>query len=176
MGGQTAPSCYVSIPFGVRRGRDGVAIDFDALYARAIRPAAEGLGLAVRRAGDLETRGAIRKGIFEAVLSADFMIADISLADANTFYELGIRHTARPSGTVMISCDDSIPYDLELGVARYPVPTGEDDDRSVSELSIALDRALRSAAEGRTDSPVHELFPALSVSLPGTIPERGPAN
>jgi hypothetical protein len=174
---ERAPICYVSMPFGVRPGRDGVAIDFDALYAQAILPVAEGLGFAVRRSDALATRGIIQKAIFEAVLGADFMIADISLASANVIYELGIRHTAHPSGTVVISCGDSVPFDIQpTNVLQYPLPTGHRNDPSISELSTALDHALRSAAEGRTDSPVHELFPTLSVSLPSTIPWRGPAN
>ena len=177
MAGRTAPSCYVSMPFGIKSGPDGVAIDFDALYARAILPVAENLGLAVRRADALETRGVIHKGIFEAVLSADFMIADISLANANVIYELGIRHTARPSGTVVISSGGPVPFDIQLvHVFQYPLPTGRSNDSSVSELSRVLDRALQSAVEGRVDSPVHELFPTLSVSLPSTIPSRGPGN
>ena len=177
MGGGTAPSCYVSMPFGIKAGSDGVAIDFDALYEQAILPVAEGLGLIVRRADSLETRGVIHKGIFEAVLSADFMIADISLASANVIYELGIRHTARPSGTVVVSCDGPVPFDIQVvHVLRYARPTADGFASSASGLSIALDRALRSAAEGRIDSPVHEMFPTLSVSLPSVIPWRGAAN
>ena len=177
MAGRTAPSCYVSMPFGVKTGLDGAEINFNAVYTRLILPAAQRLGLDVRRGDALETRGVIQKAIFEAVLSADFMIADVSLANANVMYELGIRHTARPYGTVAISCGGVMPFDISfLPVLRYPARTGDMDDQSVSELSRGLERALRSAAESRTDSPVYGLFPALSVSLPSTIPWRGPAN
>ena len=176
MGRRTVPSCYVSMPFGLKPGLDGSTIDFDALYAQAIRPVAEGLGLAVYRA-DADIGVMIYTEIFDAVLTADFMIADISLANANVIYELGIRHTARPSGTVVISCDRFVPFDIQqIKVLRYPPPTGHGSNSSVSELSRTLDRALRSAMEGRIDSPVHELFPALSVSLPNTIRWRGSVN
>jgi Flp pilus assembly protein TadD len=163
------------MPFGVKTRRDGATIDFDALYAHAIRPAAEGLGLAVRRADSLETRGVIHKAIFDAVLSADVMIADISLSAANAIYELGIRHTARPSGTIVMSCDDTVPFDIQIvHVLRYQIPSGGVDDASLTAISELLIDALRSALASAIDSPVHELFPALSVSLPITIPSRGP--
>jgi predicted nucleotide-binding protein len=177
--GSTAPSCYVSIPSGIKSGPDGNAIDFDDLYTRAILPVTESLGLVARRADALETIGAIQKGILEAVLGADFMIADISFRNANALYELGIRHTARPAGTIVISCDDEPPSDLRSAhVLKYQPPSrnGNDLSPSILELSEMLDRALRSAMKGRIDSPVHELFPTLSVSLPNTIPGRGPAN
>jgi tetratricopeptide (TPR) repeat protein len=177
MGGITAPSCYVSTPFGVKPGPDGVAIDFDALYTRAIQPVAEKLGLVTRRADALETVGAIHKGILEAVLGADFMIADISTGSANVAYELGIRHTVRSVGTIVISCDNRTPFDLQsFQVLRYRPPSGHLNDTSIAELARKLEEALRSAMEGRIDSPVHALFPTLSVSLPNTIPGRGPAN
>lgn len=177
MGGEPTSSCYVSIPFGVSRGPGGVTIDFDALYTQAIRPTAESLGFIVHRADTLETRGVIHKAIYEAVLGADLMIADISSRSPNVIYELGMRHVARPAGTIVISCDTQIPFDLSLmRVLRYPPPTGPGIDWSASELSRVLSGTLRSAMKGQTDSPVHEMFPTLAVSLPTTIPWQGPAN
>jgi hypothetical protein len=166
------------MPYGVKPGPDGVAIDFDALYTGAIQPAAENLGIVARRADDLATIGAIHKEILEAVLGADFMIADISTGSANVAYELGIRHTVRPVGTIVISCDDRTPFDLQSSqVLMYRSPSGRlNDMSSIAELAQKLEEALRSAMEGRVDSPVHALFPTLSVSLPNTIPGRGPAN
>src|SRR5207247_8555846 len=123
----------------------GGAVDFDAIYEQAILPAAAELGLDVRRADTLETRGVIIKAIYEAVLGADFMIADLSLNSPNVVYELGIRHATRPSGTVAITCSDRLPYDLQsLPVVTYSLADGYVDDVSAQRLAKSLAQALRS--------------------------------
>jgi len=176
MGGDTTLSCYVSMPFGTKPGPQGVIVDFDDVYRQMIRPVAEGLGLVVRRADELETPGAIQKGILEAVISADLMIADISFRDANAMYELGIRHTVRPSGTILISCSSDIPFDvLNVRVYTYQPPGRPENDPPSPTFEEILEGALRLAMKGVTDSPVYELFPTFSVALPNTIPGRGPA-
>ena len=73
----------------------------------------------------------------------------------------------RSVGTIVISCDNRTPFELQsLQVLRYRSPSGHFYDTSIAELARKLEEALRSAMEGRIDSPVHALFPTLSVSLP----------
>jgi hypothetical protein len=109
-----AKSCYVSMPLGVKAG-----IDFDAIYAGVILPVAHELDLAMQRMDSLETHGSIRKAIFDALVGADFVIADVSLANPNVLYELGIRHALRSSGTIIISSDVGM---WSCGIRR-PMPT-----------------------------------------------------
>ena len=174
---RVTPTCYVAMPFGTKRAPDGSAVDFDAVWTRAIEPTMRELGFDVRRADSLETRGVIHKAIYEAVLAADVMIADVSLGTPNVLYELGIRHAVRPSGTVVLSSDPPVPFDLGLvPVVMYRLADGVIDDDSVQELSRALSQAVASALEGRVDSPLHELFPELSVAPQATHTPRGPVD
>jgi len=176
MSARNAPTCYVAMPFGSKRAPDGSDIDFDAVYRRAIEPAMRELGFLVRRADSLETRGVIHKAIYDAVLGADVMIADISLSTPNVLYELGIRHTVRPSGTIVLSSGPPVPFDLGLvPVVMYRLVDGVIDDDSVRALVQELSRAVASATEGRVDSPLHELFPELSVTPHTAVAPRGPA-
>lgn len=53
--------------------------------------------------------------IADAIASADFVIADISKASPNVFYELGYAHALRKNTLMLVSKDASpkIPSDLE---------------------------------------------------------------
>jgi hypothetical protein len=44
-----------------------------------------------------------RRYVF-SVLTADLVIADISIHNANVFYELGVRHALRDKKTFLIRC------------------------------------------------------------------------
>lgn len=174
---RSTPTCYVAMPFGRKPALDGSDIDFDAVYTRAIEPIMRELGFVPQRADSLETRGVIQKAIYDAVLGADLMIADISLNTPNVVYELGIRHAVRPTGTIILSSGPRIPFDLALvPVVMYRLTEGVIDDDAVRELSQALSRAVASSLEGHVDSPVHELFPELSVARVSTGAPRGAAD
>jgi hypothetical protein len=91
----------------------GVVIDFDGTYNQAIKPAIEKVGLHAER-GDLEKSGGIiHLPMFARILLSDFMVADLTLQNPNVFYELGIRHLAKPFTTIPIFATTSaLPFDL----------------------------------------------------------------
>ena len=61
----------------------------------------------------------------QALRAADVVVADLSVHNANVFYELGIRHALRDHGTFMLRCDaDKFPFDLQTD--RYFVYKKED--------------------------------------------------
>jgi hypothetical protein len=166
------PLCYVSIPFGVKPGPSGERIDFDDLYRRAVAPAVERAGLDPRRADTLPTSGVVQKAVYEAVLTAEVMVADISLANPNVLYELGIRHAARHAGTVLIA-SGPVPFDLQqVRYVNYGVEGETLPEALVDEFIERLSEAIQTARNGATDSPVHTLVPGLIVSLPAELPAR----
>jgi hypothetical protein len=75
-------------------------VDFDAVYQNLFQPALEAAGLQPFRADDEEAAGDILKDMFAELVTADFVLADISILNANVFYELGIRHTVGPRGVI----------------------------------------------------------------------------
>ena len=75
---------------------------FDAVYQKLFRPALEAAGLQPFRADDEEAAGDILKDMFAELVTADFVLADISILNANVFYELGIRHTVGPRGVICL--------------------------------------------------------------------------
>ena len=108
---------FIVRPFGVKSG-----IDFDQVEKELIRPAMEQAGLTGGTTAEFIQQGNIRTDMFEQLLIADLIIADISIHNANVFYELGIRHALRDKRTFLIKSKDSEPKDevpFDLKTDRY---------------------------------------------------------
>jgi hypothetical protein len=156
------PLVFVAMPFGKKLDPTArVEIDFDDIYTRAIKPAAESAKLEVIRADEEIDGGLIHLGMFERLLLAEIVVADLTSLNANVFYELGIRHAARPRTTIPIFARitrlpfdqqpiRAVPYDLEGGALG-----GDEADRLKGELTTRLERA--SDETERHDSPLFQL-------------------
>lgn len=106
--------CFVHMPFGQKSDiKSGVIVDFDQIYNEAIKPAIEQCGLEPLRGDEESTGGIIHSAMFARLLLSEFVVADLTLANANVFYELGIRHAAKPFTTVPIFANTSaLPFDV----------------------------------------------------------------
>ena len=92
--------CFVDMPFGKKVDpKSGSEIDFDQIYAAGIEPAITAAGLVAVRGDREETGGIIHTAMFARLLLAEFVIADMTTANPNVFYELGVRHAAKPYTT-----------------------------------------------------------------------------
>src|SRR5688500_5510213 len=107
------PLCFAVMPFGVKPNPSGVKVDFDAVYREVFRPAIEAAGLKPVRADEEEVGGIIHKPMFERLILCEYVVADLTLANANVYYELGIRHAVRPYSTVLTFAQGvRLPFDL----------------------------------------------------------------
>jgi len=66
------------MPYGTKEG-----IDFDRAYAEYIRPALEQAGFEVFRADQETLSGDIRSDMFQELLIADLVVADLSIDNPN---------------------------------------------------------------------------------------------
>ena len=160
---------FVVRSFGTKRG-----IDFEKVHRELIGPALARIGAGGGTTGEVIEAGNIREDMFEQLISADLVVADVSIHNANVFYELGIRHAARSRATVLIRASvDEVPFDLRTD--RYlsydPAAPGDTTDQLVRVLNATL------AAED-SDSPVFALLgryvPANQstlISVPRTFQE-----
>jgi hypothetical protein len=143
---------FIVRPFGTKNG-----VDFDRVENELVRPAMEKAGLTGGTTGEFIEQGNIRTDMFEQLLIADLVIADISIHNANTFYELGIRHAFRDKRTFMIkSKGDDVPFDLKTD--RYLPYDAASPGAAVDALANALRATLDSQ---KADSPVYQLLPGL---------------
>src|SRR4051794_3855341 len=96
------PLCFVVMPFNKKKDSDGNEIDFDIVYKTLILPAIEQADLDPVRADEETVNGIIHKPMYERLILCDYCVADLTTANANVFYELGIRHAVKPFSTVTI--------------------------------------------------------------------------
>jgi hypothetical protein len=156
---------FIVRPFGNKNG-----IDFDKIEKELIRPAMELAGLKGGTTGEFLQQGNIRTDMFEQLLIADLVIADISIHNANVFYELGIRHALRDKRTFLIKSKDSeskendVPFDLKTD--RYLAYDAKNPSGAVDILSAALKLTLDSQ---KSDSPVYQLLPGLEPAEPDKV-------
>ena len=151
------------MPFGVKTDpRSGLEIDFDAIYHDAIRPAIEEAGLQAIRGDQEHTGGVIHSAMFARLLLSEFVVADLTTANPNVFYELGVRHTAKPYTTIPIFATTStLPFDVALVRAiPYELESGSLSDESAEALKLSIKQRIEKALTGpvSTDSPLFQLF------------------
>jgi tetratricopeptide (TPR) repeat protein len=152
------PLCFVLMPFGRKPDAGGVTIDFDAVYRDLIKPAIDAAGLEPIRADEEQGGGIIHKPMFERLILCDYAVADLTTANANVFYELGVRHAVRPFSTVMIFAEGArLPFDLApLRAIPYRLtPAGVPADPTADQAGLV--NRLREARDPQPDSPVFQL-------------------
>lgn len=96
------PLCFVLMPFGKKPAADGRPVDFDAVYDQLIKPAVVAAGLEPLRADEEMTGGVIHKPMYERLILCEYAVANLTTANANVFYELGLRHAIRSASTVLL--------------------------------------------------------------------------
>lgn len=122
------PHAFVAMPFGVKQDSAGQTIDFNRVYAELIQPALDMAGLAVFRADEEARAGVIRTDMFQELVIADLVVADITLDNPNVWYELGVRHALRARGVVLISGGRTTAFDLYTDrKLRYSLEGGGPD-------------------------------------------------
>ena len=133
-------------------------------------------GLECTRADEISHSGIIDVPMYERLLSADVVVADLSTSNKNAFYELGVRHALRPRTTIVI-CEDgakSFPFDVNHVAISQDHHMGEGIDfDEVERFRTALTKAINEIQNQdppAPDSPVytflHDLTPpALTQAL-----------
>jgi tetratricopeptide (TPR) repeat protein len=152
------PFCFVLMPFGKKSDDSGRAIDFDQIYDSIIGPGIQEADLEPIRADEEVVGGFIHKPMFERLMLCDYAVADLTTANPNVFYELGIRHGIRPHSTVLLFAKGMrLPFDVApLRALPYMIdaqgaPNAVDADRN------ALAARLIECRNPVEDSPLFQL-------------------
>lgn len=156
-------TCFIDMPFGNKvDSKSGATIAFDQIYDTGICPAIEDAGLQCIR-GDREvTGGLIHTAMFARLLIAEFVVADMTTANPNVFYELGVRHAARPYTTIPIFATlGAPPFDVNgVRAIPYEVTDGKLAPEAAKALRQAILARLQHGLQGPVspDSPLFQLF------------------
>ena len=154
------------MPFGTKPGADGQPLHFNRIYEELLKPALEEAGFEVFRADEEKRAGDIRTDMFQELLAADLVVADLTLDNPNVWYELGVRHALRERGVVLVQGPRSTnPFDIYTDRKLcYSVADGAPDPGTLVADRAALTTMARetlAASTRRKVSPVYLLLPHL---------------
>lgn len=156
--------CFVIQGYGKKTDyTDGRVLDLDASY-EIIKIAVESAGMECVRADEIIHSGNIDVPMYERLLNADLVIADLSTNNLNAAFELGVRYALRPYTTIVLAEEQfKYPFDLSHIVIRRYKHLGEEigfreANRLMTELKSAIEVILNSPA---IDSPVYTFLPHL---------------
>ena len=154
--------CFMVMPFetkpsGAKTGPS--EIDFDHLWQEGLRPVIEKLGYQAVRA-DQDWGPVIVKEMLERLVASDLVIADITIPNANVYYEIGVRHAAMNVGCVLIAADWARPvFDIQqMTRIQYPLPSKRVTEDEAARLQEVLAAAIPKAAP--QPSPIKSLIPS----------------
>jgi hypothetical protein len=171
------PLCFVVQGFGSKTDyTDGRVLDLDASY-EVIKAAVERAGLRCQRADEIVHAGTIDIPMYEQLLNADLVIADLSTNNLNAAFELGVRYALRPRTTIVVAENRfKSPFDVNhIVIRRYehlgPDVGAKEARRFERELAASIKLIM---AEARTDSPVYAMLPRLQPPHTPALPPDAP--
>lgn len=153
--------CFVVMPFGVKPRNDGTGAtyDFDKVYRVLIQRAIRNVNMQPIRADETEGSRVIHADMFKDLRDRPVVIVDLSLLNANVFYELGIRHVMSPTGTVLMANEETVkklPFDIALSrTIAYKYDGQHMDWDEVERVVPQLQAAIEEARRGAPDSPIY---------------------
>jgi hypothetical protein len=170
------PVAFMVMPYGRRptdRTEAGVPaeVDFDALWFSVYRPVLQELGYRPVRA-DADVGALIISEMLQRLVLGDLVAADLTLPNANVYYEVGVRHAARKTGCILTAADWARPvFDLaQMRQVRFPLLNGLVDDPSATTARAHLAEGIKNLTGAV--SPVFDGVPGYPSQ---TDPQRASA-
>jgi hypothetical protein len=155
--------CFIAMPFRTRTADGGISIDCDRVHG-FIHSGADAAGLEAIRADFEPTGGFIHKPMLERLLVAEYVVADLTLANPNVMYEVGVRHGASARATLLLCAAplvDKLPFDFKpLRMVPYDLASdGSLSDASGKKLAEAVCDRLKQARTGQlpVDNPIMQI-------------------
>ena len=160
--------CFVIQGFGKKQDYEqGKQFDLDASY-EVIKEAIEEADFECYRADELRTNALIDQVMYDQLLDADLVVADVTTLNFNAAYELGVRHALRPYSTLVVGEKGmNFPFDLNHIYIHTYKHLGEDIGRREAKRFQEELKQLAQKAVGKQDkdSPVYTFL--------NRLPENG---
>ena len=156
-------TCFVVMGFGEKTDyKTSRVLDLNKTYKYIIKQAVEAAGLTCVRADEIPHSGTIDVPMYQMLLDADLVIADLSTSNLNAAYELGIRHALKPRTTIIIAESQfDAPFDFNhITIRRYRHDGKALDIEVVETFRAQLAQAIQDImARAQPDSPVYTFLP-----------------
>ena len=163
------PLCFMVMPFGKKPTNSSDPkipgeINFDSLWDRALRPLIEELGYEPVRA-DQDIGSLIIQEMIERLAYADLVLAEMTLLNANVYYEVGVRQTVQRQGCVLIAANWARQaFDVDqMRRVTFPLGAGEVTDEMAKEIRGALFDQIKKRIAG--ESAVFQALPGYDTKL-----------
>jgi len=162
-------TCFVIIGYGIKSDlATGRKLNLDKTYENLILPVFKSLKVDCFRAIDKNKTGVIDSIMYEWILGADIVLADISTLNANVIYELGVRHALRPYSTIIIS-ENKLMKDLPFDIDHTIIHQYEHLETDIGHSEVLRFRKLLKNIvqplinKPQTDSPVYTFLKNLEA-------------
>ena len=123
------PYCFVITSFGKKENLNNLksnyvagkteplqVIDFDKIYDDLVKPAIIKAGMEPLIEREESNFGAIHKTMYEKIVLCEFCVADLTNANPNAYYELGMRYAVKPYSTIPIIASSHFPLPFDVGI------------------------------------------------------------
>jgi hypothetical protein len=119
---------------------------YDSLHKEVIQPISEKLGFKAFRADDVFRPGVILQDIIRGIVESDVIVAEITPANPNVFYELGYAHALqKPTILLANRQTEKLPFDI----SGYRVIFYDDTIGGKRDIEDTLEKHLESIRRGR---------------------------
>jgi len=126
------PRCFIVMPFGS---------EWSAAVNRVIREVCKSCGVQAVRGDDIFSPTDILDDIWQQIIAADFVIADVTGRNTNVFYELGMAHAVGKPVVILAQSETDVPIDLKT---RRWLPY---DPEKAEDLAGALRESITQVIE-----------------------------
>lgn len=123
--------CFVMMPFGR---------ESESIYWNLIKPVAENMGLTPLRADQILASGMIIEQIRAAIRESRICVADVSTANANVLYELGLAEALGKPVLLIAKTGSQPPFDI--AGKRYIAYDGDSPAQASDKVSFAMNELL----------------------------------
>jgi hypothetical protein len=144
--------CFVISPIGeegsLTRKRSNTVLNY------LVKPIADSFGYDTVRADQISQPGIITTQIIANIIDSHLIIADLTDANPNVFYELGICHTIRKPYIQLIETGQKLPFDiLATRTIYYDLTDLEKVEKTKEELKKQI-AFVHTGSQNNIDSPV----------------------
>lgn len=140
------------------------ATEFDEIYEHLIRAVLIAEGFSVSRADESQSSRNIMHDVLQGIINADLVIADLSGANPNVYYELGLAHAFRKNVVLLAQDIDEVPFDLRA----YRVVTYSTHFARIAEAQGQIRQLAQGARDGTVlfGSPVSDYGTTETLHIP----------
>lgn len=169
------PRCFVIMGYGEKNDlATGRKLNLDATYRGIIKPAAVEAGYTCVRADEILHSGVIDRPMYDMLFDAELVIADLSTANLNAAFELGVRHALKPRSTIIIAEKQFVsPFDVNhVVIGRYEHLGTDIGYGEAMRMQEQLKKLILEIKDNKEpDSPVYTF---MRLTPPERIKEGGP--